>query len=92
MIRLGANIQHSNIHWLLSDGAQDLSKQSERATTLEEYQAMATIAREVQGKVVISINDHPDIRERSVIFASLVLVQNEGNFRTSLKATTNPKP
>jgi len=30
---------------------------------LEEYQAMATIAREVKGKVVISINDHPDIRE-----------------------------
>lgn len=29
----------------------------------EEYEAMATIAREVQGKVIVSINDHPDIRQ-----------------------------
>lgn len=29
----------------------------------EEYEAMATLAREVQGKVIISINDHPDIRQ-----------------------------
>ncbi|MGP3123380.1 DNA adenine methylase [Serratia marcescens] len=30
---------------------------------LEQYRCMATMARQVKGKVIISVNDHPDMRE-----------------------------
>lgn len=30
---------------------------------LEEYQAMATLAREIAGSMIISVNDHPKMRE-----------------------------
>lgn len=35
---------------------------------LEQYHAMADLARGMQGKVIISVNDHPDMRE---VFAGL---------------------
>lgn len=30
---------------------------------IEQYQKMAELMRSVKGKVVLSINDHPDIKE-----------------------------
>jgi DNA adenine methylase len=36
----------------------------------EEYQAMAKLMREIKGKALLSINDHPQIRE---CFAGLPL-------------------
>ncbi|PTB91134.1 restriction endonuclease subunit M, partial [Marinobacter sp. B9-2] len=29
---------------------------------LEQYEAMATVLREIKGKAIVSLNDHPDIR------------------------------
>lgn len=38
----------------------------------EEYEAMAELAKTIQGHMIISINDHPDIRE---VFADLPVVE-----------------
>jgi len=43
----------------------------------DEYEALARIAKEIEGQMIISINDHPDIRE---LFKGMPVVEVDYNY------------